>query len=78
MNTQIMDAPAALGFVISQRSHIEAEVMRKPYPTILYPRLMQVDTSANQFAASVTFFTRIRSGAQSSSTAKATTSRALM
>jgi len=58
MNTQIMDAPAALGFVISQRSHIEAEVMRKPYPTILYPRLMQVDTSANQFAASVTFFTQ--------------------
>ena len=58
MNMQIMDAPAALGFVISQRSHIEAEVMRKPYPTILYPRLMQVDTSANQFAASVTFFTQ--------------------
>ena len=58
MSTQIMDAPAALGFVISQRSHIEAEVMRKPYPTILYPRLMQVDTSANQFAASVTFFTQ--------------------
>jgi hypothetical protein len=58
MHTQIMDAPAALGFVVSQRSHIEAEVMRKPYPTILYPRLMQVDTSANPFAASVTFFTQ--------------------
>jgi len=58
MNTQIMDAPAALGYVISQRSHIEAEVMRKPYPTIQYPRMMQVDTSANQFAASVTFFTQ--------------------
>ena len=78
MSMQIMDAPSALGFVISQRSHIEAEVMRKPYPAILYPRLMQVDTSANQFAASVTFFTQDSSGAQNSSTAKGTTSRALM
>jgi len=58
MNMQIMDAPAALGFVVSQRSHIETEVMRKPYPTILYPRLMQVDTSANPYAQSVTFFTQ--------------------
>jgi len=58
MNMQIMDAPASLGFVISQRSHIEAEVMRKPYPTILYPSLMQVDDSANPYAQSVTFFTQ--------------------
>ncbi len=52
----IMDAPAALGFVVSQRSHIETEVLRKPYPTIKYPRLIPVDTSANPFALSVTHF----------------------
>ena len=58
MTMQIMDAPAALGFVVSQRSYIETEVMRKPYPMIQYPRMMNVDTSANPYAQSVTFFTQ--------------------
>ena len=58
MNTQIMDAPAALGFVVSQRSHIETEVLKKPYPAIRYAELIPVDTSANPFAASVTFFSQ--------------------
>lgn len=52
----IMDAPAALGFVVSQRSHIETEVLKKPYPAIRYAELIPVDTSANPYAASVTFF----------------------
>jgi len=59
MNKQmIMDAPAALGFVVSQRSHIETEVLKKPYPAIRYAELIPVDTSANPFAASVTFFSQ--------------------
>lgn len=58
MNIMIMDAPAALGFVLSQRTSLEAQVLAKPYPEIKYPRLVPVDTSANPYAASVTFFTR--------------------
>ena len=58
MPTQIMDMQAALGFVVSQRSHIETEVLRKPYPEIKYPRMIPIDTSANPFAASVTHFSQ--------------------
>lgn len=55
---RIMDAQAALGFVVSQRTHIETEVMRREFPEILYPRLIPVDTSANPYAQSVTFFSQ--------------------
>jgi hypothetical protein len=55
---RIMDAQAALGFVVSQRTHIETEVMRREVPEILYPRLIPVDTSANPYAQSVTFFSQ--------------------
>lgn len=53
-----MDAPAALGFVLSQRTSLEAQVLAKPYPEIKYPRFIPIDTSAHPYAASVTFFTR--------------------
>ena len=55
---QMLDAQAALGFVVSQSSHIEREVMAIPYPEIRYAEMVPVDTSANPFAASVTFFTQ--------------------
>jgi len=55
-HAHMFDSQAALGFVTSQRTHIESEVLKKPYPTIKYSRLIPVDTSANAFAASVTFF----------------------
>jgi hypothetical protein len=60
MNAQvnIMDAQAALSFVVGQRSHIETEVVRKEFPEIMYPRLIPVDTSANPYAPSVTFFSQ--------------------
>lgn len=58
MSKMIMDAQAALGFVVSQRSHIEPVVLKKPYPQIRYPMMIPVDTSANPFAASVTFFSQ--------------------
>lgn len=58
MTTQIMDMQAALGFVVSQRSHIETEVLRKPYPAIRYAEMIPIDTSANPFAASVTHFSQ--------------------
>lgn len=53
------DAPqAALGFVVSQQTHIESEVLKKPYPAFRYAEFVPVDTSANPFAASVTFITQ--------------------
>ena len=58
----MLDAQAALGFVVSQSSHIEREVMAIPYPEIRYADMVPVDTSANPFAASVTFFTQDQVG----------------
>lgn len=58
MPTQVMDAQAALGFVVSQRTHIETEVLRRPMPEITYSRLIPVDTSPAAFAPSVTFFSQ--------------------
>lgn len=57
-HVQIMDAQAALAFVLSQRTHIETEVLRKPYPEIKYSRMIPIDTSANPYAPSVTFFSQ--------------------
>jgi len=64
MNAQVQigDMQAALGFVTSQRSHIETEVLKKPYPAIRYAQFVPVDTSANPYAASVTFFAQDAQG----------------
>ena len=53
-----MDTQSALGFVTHQRTHIESEVLKKPYPEIKYSRLIPIDTSANPFALSVTHFSQ--------------------
>lgn len=50
------DMQQALGFVISQTASIEAGVYRIKYPDIQYPSLIPVDTSANEWAQLVTFF----------------------
>jgi hypothetical protein len=59
----MLDDQAALGFLISQVSHIEPEVYRIAYPDIQYPQLIPIDTSANEWAKSVTFFSLDRVGA---------------
>lgn len=51
-----MNDATTLSFVQSQLSHIETQVYRKQYPDIQYPGLIPVDTSANEWAASVTFY----------------------
>jgi len=56
------DAQAALGFVISQTSHIEAGVYAIKYPDIQYPGLIPVDTSAHPFAKTVTYFSSDKAG----------------
>lgn len=53
---QLLDAQAALAFVISQATHIERGVNAIVYPDIQYPGLVPVDTSANPWAKTVTYF----------------------
>ena len=50
------DAQAAVGFVLSQTSHIETAVNEMVYPEVQYPELIPVDTSAHPFAKTVTYF----------------------
>lgn len=56
-------AQANLGFVISQTSHIEAEVYRIRYPDVDYASMIPVDVSANEWAKSVTYFSMDGAGA---------------
>lgn len=63
MPRTIIDAQAALGFVLSQTSHIEREVNEAVYPAIQYPVLVPVDTSAHPMAKTVTYFSSDRFGA---------------
>ncbi|MEH6505007.1 MAG: major capsid family protein [Sulfitobacter litoralis] len=59
MKVNVRDAAqAALGFAVSQQSHIETGVLKRKYPAIRYAELVPVDTSANPFAASVTHFSQ--------------------
>lgn len=51
-----MDAQAALGFLVSQTSHIETAVNQTVYPDIQYAELIPVDFSANPWTKSVTYY----------------------
>lgn len=46
----------ALAFLVSQAAHIEPQVYQIQYPDIQYPNLIPVDTSAGEWARTVTFF----------------------
>jgi hypothetical protein len=52
----------AMGFLIAQTSHIESQVVEIQYPDIQYPQLIPVDTSANEWAKSVTYFSVDKTG----------------
>lgn len=52
----------ALGFLLQQTTHIEAEVYKIRYPDIQYQSLIPVDTSANEWAKSITYFSMDRVG----------------
>lgn len=47
---------AALGFLVSQVSHIEATVWARRYPAITYSEFVPVDMSANPWAATVSYY----------------------
>lgn len=52
----LVDNQQALGFLISQTAYIEAEVYRIKYPDIIYSQLLPVDSSASEWAKSITYF----------------------
>lgn len=63
MRLNMFDSQQALSFLIEQASYIEAEVYKTQYPEIIYSQLIPIDTSANEWAKSVTYFSTDRVGA---------------
>ncbi|MEF2236610.1 major capsid family protein [Pseudomonas aeruginosa] len=59
---KLLDAQAALGFVVSQTTHIERQVNEIVYPDIQYPQLIPVDTSAPEWIKTVTFYSADKVG----------------
>jgi hypothetical protein len=57
------DAQQALSFLVNQASHIEPQVYAVKYPDIQYPQLVPIDTSANEWSRTVTFFSQDKVGA---------------
>lgn len=62
MKFNMYDAQQALGFLVSQTAHIETEVYEIQYPDIQYPNLIPVDTSAAEWAKSITFYSMDKVG----------------
>lgn len=56
MNINMHDAQSAEAFLVSQLSYIESEVYKIQYPDIRYPSLVPVDTEANPWSPSVTYY----------------------
>jgi hypothetical protein len=59
---RMYDAQQAMGYAISQTAHIEAQVVETQYPDIQYPLLVPVDTTANEWAKSVTYYSSDKVG----------------
>jgi hypothetical protein len=58
----LVDAQQALGFLVAQTSYIEPQVVEVQYPDIQYPDLIPVDTSADEWAKSVTYYSTNKFG----------------
>jgi len=58
----MFDSQQALSFLIEQTSHIDAEVYKVQYPDIIYSQLIPIDTSANEWAKSITYFSMDKVG----------------
>jgi hypothetical protein len=52
----------ALGFLVSQLSYIESQVVQVRYPDIQYSQLIPVDTSAPEWSKSITYYSGDRTG----------------
>lgn len=62
MTVNFSDASQAMSFLVQQAAHIEAEVYKIKYPSIQYPTLVPVDTSAGEWARNVTYFSQDKVG----------------
>lgn len=62
MSRFLVDAQQALGFLVSQTSFIESTVYETQYPGIQYQDLIPIDTSAYEWAKSITFYSSDRTG----------------
>src|SRR5258708_5103183 len=62
MRYGLFDSQQALGFLISQTTFIESQVYRIQYPEIMYPRMLPVDSSASEWAKSITYYSIDRVG----------------
>ena len=60
--TDLFDAQQGFSYLISQIAHIEREVYAIEYPDIQYPALIPVDTSANEWSKTVTYFSSDKVG----------------
>lgn len=58
----MFDAQQAMSFLVQQAAHIENEVYEIRYPEIQYPNLVPIDTSAGEWAKTVTFFSSDKVG----------------
>jgi hypothetical protein len=50
------DFQQALSFLVAQTSYIEPQVVRIKYPELNYAQFVPIDTAANEWAKSITFF----------------------
>ncbi len=62
MRLNMFDSQQAMSFLIEQASHIEAEVYKIQYPDIIYSQLIPIDTSANEWVKSITYFSMDKVG----------------
>jgi hypothetical protein len=62
MTVNFNDASQALSFLTQQAAHIESEVYKTKYPQIQYSTLVPVDTSAGEWANTVTYFSQDKVG----------------
>lgn len=62
MRMNLIDSQQALSFLVSQVSHIETEIYKIQYPDIQYSQLIPVDTTGNEWAKSITFFSMDKVG----------------
>lgn len=53
---------SARAFLISNKAHIEAQAVDIVYPDIQYPDLIPIDSSANEWAKSIVFFSNDKLG----------------
>ena len=58
----VVDAQVAMGFVEEQAAYVEQQVNEAVYPEIIYPQIIPVDTGANPFTQTVTYYSSDKYG----------------